>query len=42
LKAQIQSEQSLENKDQFEMTYVCEDVREILETTGFDVFFPDE
>ena len=29
---------SLENKDQFEMTGVCDEVREILETTGFDQF----
>ena len=27
---------SLENKDQFEMTGVSDEVREILETTGFD------
>lgn len=30
---------SLENKENFEMTGVSEDVREILETTGFDQFF---
>ncbi len=29
---------SLENKDNFEMTGVSEDVMEILETTGFDQF----
>jgi len=29
---------SLEDKDKFEMTGVSEDVREILETTGFDQF----
>ena len=27
---------SLENKENFEMTGICDDVREILETTGFD------
>jgi anti-anti-sigma factor len=29
---------SLENKDRFEMTGVSDEVREILETTGFDQF----
>ena len=29
---------SLENKDNFEMTGVSDEVREILETTGFDQF----
>ena len=29
---------SLENKDSFELTGVSEEVREILETTGFDQF----
>ena len=29
---------SLENKDNFEMTGVSDEVREILETTGFEQF----
>jgi len=33
---------SLEDKDKFEMTGVSEDVREILETTGFDQFLLKE
>ena len=33
---------SLEDKDRFEMTGVSEDVREILEATGFDQFFLKE
>ena len=33
---------SLADKDKFEMTGVSEDVREILETTGFDQFLLKE
>jgi anti-anti-sigma regulatory factor len=33
---------SLENKENFEMTGVSEDVREIQETTGFDQFLLTE
>ena len=33
---------SLKNKDNFEMTGVSDDVREILETTGFDQFLLPE
>ena len=33
---------SLKNKDNFEMTGICDDVVEILETTGFDQFFLKE
>ena len=33
---------SLENKDHFELTGVSDEVREILETTGFDQFLLKE
>ena len=38
LRALLMMYKSLENKDRFEMTGVSDEVREILETTGFDQF----